>query len=155
MAPRNRTRLPGILIAVVVAAGSVGCGGGGGGSSQAPIDVATLKGLLAAGHGWMCGLEIHQSFYQAQANGNVAVPGGAGDPVLGGHELYCFGYQDDPKYAGGGYFRILNQWGSGPGTWFSPNNFLQIPYDYWTKGFAMDATCLALAPTNPTPEAGR
>ena len=40
MAPRNRTRLPGILIAVVVAAGSVGCGGGGGGSSQAPIDVA-------------------------------------------------------------------------------------------------------------------
>jgi hypothetical protein len=126
-----------------------------------PLDVPTMKSLLAAGHGFMVGFTVCQSFYQAQGNGDVPIPP-AGDKVLGGHENFVMGYADGTKYpdgtalpaGAGGYLIFLNQWGSGPGSWFSPQNRLYVPYSFVTAPapdgsgpMVMDATCLALAPT--------
>lgn len=129
-----------------------------------PVDVATWKNLLAAGHGFMIGYAVCQSLYQAQGNGNVPIPP-AGDKFLGGHENFVMGYQDGTTYPGGtplpagagGYFIFLNQWGSGSADWFSPQNRLYVPYTFlaapvpptqnWSGPCVADATCLALAPT--------
>ncbi|HEX2712190.1 MAG TPA: hypothetical protein VHM88_08210, partial [Candidatus Acidoferrales bacterium] len=131
-----------------------------------PIDVAAWKNLLAAGHAFMTGYAVCQSFYQAQGSGNVPIPP-AGDTIQGGHENFVMGYQDGRTYpdgtplpaGAGGYFIFLNQWGSGPTSWFSPQNRLYVPYSFlaapapnpppnsgWTTCVS-DATCVALAPS--------
>jgi len=125
------------------------------------VDVNTWKTLLAAGHAFMTGYTVCQSFYNGQNTGDVPIPP-AGDKVLGGHENFVMGYADGTTYpdgtalpaGAGGYFIFLNQWGSGPGSWFSPQNRLYVPYSFLAAPapdgsgpMVMDATCLVLAPT--------
>lgn len=128
-----------------------------------PIDVVAWKSLLAAGHAFMTGYAVCRSLYQAQGNGNVPIPP-AGDTLLGGHENFVMGYQDGTAYpngatlpaGAGGYFIFLNQWGSSPADWFSPQNRLYVPYTFpatpaptnsnWSGSCVADATCLVLAP---------
>jgi len=114
-----------------------------------PMDIPSMKQVLANGHAFMLGISVYQSFYNAQSSptGDVPVPP-AGDPALGGHELHCFGYADDLTYAGGGYIRRLNQWAN-----FTPRNFLRLPYAYIGgtgpdgSPLALDNLCGTLAPT--------
>ena len=131
-----------------------------------PVDASAWKSLLAAGHAFIVGYAVYQSFYQAQGNGNVPIPP-AGDKFLGGHENFVMGYQDGTAYPGGaplpagagGYFIFLNQWGSGAADWFSPQNRLYVPYTFlaapaptpdWKGPCVADATCFALAPSAQT-----
>jgi C1A family cysteine protease len=48
------------------------------------------------------------------------------EQFLGGHALFCCGYQDDTDYAGGGYLIVKNSWG----TELFDKGYVYLPYDY-------------------------
>jgi C1A family cysteine protease len=61
----------------------------------------------------------------------------AGENVLGGHAVFCAGYQSDATVPGGGSFIIKNSWGTGwgdAGYFYMPFAFVtpQNVTDAWT-----------------------
>jgi C1A family cysteine protease len=92
--------------------------------------ITTLEGLkqaLAQGHGIVLGIAVYESFesVNAEDTGYIPMPQ-PGERRLGGHALFCCGYQDDTQYAGGGYTIVKNSWG----TEFGDDGYVYLPYDY-------------------------
>jgi len=104
-------------------------------SGIAQIKSALLEGPLVAT------MEVHQSFLNYKGGGpyhNL----GFQDPVLGGHGVGIFRYDDT---LGGGAFSLRNSWGTG---WGKPDKpgWADILYG------EMDSTMYQLTPDGPIPE---
>jgi C1A family cysteine protease len=100
--------------------------------------ITTLSGLkqaLAGGDGCVLGIMVYDSFEspQAHATGRIPMPQ-PGDKPLGGHALFCCGYQDDPQYEGGGYLIVKNSWG----TDFGDHGYIFLPYAYVNPNLMSD-----------------
>lgn len=95
-------------------------------------DLQTLKSVLASGYVASLAIDVYASFEsdEVAANGAVPVPK-AGEECMGGHEVYCYGYNDAL-----GLLLCRNSWGEG---WGDHGNF-SLPYAYWS--YASDSwTC--------------
>jgi C1A family cysteine protease len=89
--------------------------------------VTTLSGLkqaLAGRDGCVIGIQVYESFESPDA-GHIPMPE-PNEQLLGGHALFCCGYQDDSGYEGGGYLIVKNSWGTG----FGDEGYVYIPYAY-------------------------
>ena len=100
--------------------------------------ITTLSGLkqaLAAGNGCVLGVAVYDSFESpdARTTGHVPVPN-PNENLLGGHALFCCGYQDDTQYDGGGYLIVKNSWG----TSFGDQGYVYLPYGYVTPKLMSD-----------------
>lgn len=86
-------------------------------------DIATLRSVLASGYVASLAIDIYASFEsdEVAANGAAPVPK-AGEQCLGGHEVYCYGYNDAL-----GLLLCRNSWGE---DWGDHGNF-SLPYAYW------------------------
>jgi hypothetical protein len=86
-------------------------------------DLQTLKSVLASGYVASLGIDVYESFEsdEVAANGAVPMPK-AGEQCLGGHEVYCYGYNDAL-----GLLLCRNSWGA---DWGDHGNF-SLPYAYW------------------------
>lgn len=74
-------------------------------------DITHLKSVLAARRVFTFAIDVYTSFENAPL-GDVPMPTPAtGDQALGGHDLFAYGYADDPEWPGGGYFNFQNSWG--------------------------------------------
>ena len=96
-----------------------------------------VKTCLASGNGFVLGFEVYNSFEngEVESTGVMPVPI-PGEPLLGGHAVFCCGYCDDSYYYGGGYLIIKNSWGKawGPlgGYFYMPYNAFSSVTDMWT-----------------------
>jgi C1A family cysteine protease len=88
------------------------------------ITLSGLKHALTGGKGCVLGIAVYESFESPQ-NGHIPMPQ-PGEQLLGGHALFCCGYQDDPQYDGGGYLIVKNSWG----TSFGDQGYIYLPYAY-------------------------
>lgn len=85
-----------------------------------------MKLCLASNYTFLYGMTVYESFETSVgADGKVPVPNYASEPVLGGHEILCFGF-DDKKQA----LHIRNSWGS---DWGENGNFW-LPYEMALDG---------------------
>jgi C1A family cysteine protease len=92
--------------------------------------ITTLQGLkqaLAQGDACVLGIVVYSGFESpdAQNSGHVPMPQ-PGEQPLGGHAVFCCGYQDDASYEGGGYLIVKNSWG----TSFGDQGYIYLPYAY-------------------------
>jgi hypothetical protein len=107
--------------------------------------VDTIKRALQQERLVGIGIPVYKSWFESPVvrkygNITVPIPGEVAEPV--GHAVVLVGFQDDPEFAGGGYFIVRNSWdhhwatdsvlGSGYGT---------IPYRYISH-FNWDAWCV-------------
>lgn len=110
-----------------------------------PRSVDTIKRALLQERLVGIGIPVYKSWFESPVvrkygNITVPIPGEVAEPV--GHAVVLAGFQDDPEFAGGGYFIVRNSWdhywaaesvlGSGYGT---------IPYRY-ISNFNWDAWCV-------------
>ena len=94
---------------------------------------------LAGGNGCVLGIKVYASFESdaVAKTGKVPMPA-AGEQLMGGHAVFCAGYQTDSSVAGGGALIVKNSWGTswGDGGYFYlPFAFVQKPgmvSDAWT-----------------------
>jgi len=79
-----------------------------------------MKSCLASGYTFVAGFAVHASFEKNNwlATGAMPTPSAA-EPVLGGHAVLFFGYDDDRKA-----FQARNSWGQ---QWCQGGNFW-FPY---------------------------
>ncbi len=86
-----------------------------------------LKQTLAQGSAAVLGIVVYESFEapKTASSGHVPMPK-PGEQVLGGHAVFCAGYQDDTQYEGGGYLIVKNSWGTG----FGDKGYVYLPYAY-------------------------
>lgn len=96
-------------------------------SYQRVTTLAGAKQVLAQGYGMVIGIRVYESFESSRARetGHIPMPG-PNEQLLGGHALFCCGYQDDSQSAGGGYLIVKNSWGTG----FGDQGYVYLPYDY-------------------------
>jgi C1A family cysteine protease len=100
--------------------------------------VTTLYGLkqaLATGKGCPIGIAVYESFESpgAHKTGHVPMPQ-PGEKRLGGHALFCCGYQDEAKYDDGGYLIVKNSWGDD----FGDKGYVYLPYAYVVPKLMID-----------------
>ena len=104
--------------------------------------IDTLKDSFKDNHIVTFAVPVYKSWYESEETrrtGEVTMPL-SGDSVVGGHCMALVGYQDDPDYAGGGYFILRNSWGEDWG-YESPYGagYGTIPYayidNYWNGGW--------------------
>jgi C1A family cysteine protease len=103
--------------------------------------LTTLTGLkmaLAGQHGCVLGMQVYESFEsdEVASTGKVPMPQ-AGEKLLGGHCVFCVGYQDDVGWDGGGYLIVKNSWGldwGDKGYFYLPNGYVRpkLMSDMWT-----------------------
>jgi C1A family cysteine protease len=84
-----------------------------------------LKTCLASGFGFVFGFSVYSSFetQQVATTGQVSLPQ-RGERLLGGHAVYCVGYDDSIQK-----FICRNSWGT---NWGDKGHFY-IPYSYLTN----------------------
>ena len=84
-----------------------------------------LKTCLADGYGFVFGFSVYSSFetQQVATTGQVSLPV-KGERFLGGHAVFCLGYDDSIQK-----FICRNSWGS---SWGDQGHFY-IPYSYLTN----------------------
>ena len=110
-------------------------------SGTAPATVLTkIKANLSTGLPSVFGFTVYNSIAQAAATGRIPFPTG-GEKVAGGHAVLAIGYDDNLKITNTntgqstkGALIIRNSWGAGWGD----NGYGALPYDYVTKGLAVD-----------------
>ena len=93
------------------------------------LDLPTLKSVLASGYVASMSIEVYESFQMdsVMATGIVPVPE-KGERLDGGHEVYCYGFNDGLKTNNGiGGMLMRNSWGK---DWGIDGNFV-LPYDFW------------------------
>jgi C1A family cysteine protease len=83
-----------------------------------------LKQCLADGYGFVFGFSVYETIESEEVarTGVVPMPK-PGEQMLGGHAVFCVGYDDDRRE-----FIIRNSWGSGWGD----RGHCYLPYDYVT-----------------------
>lgn len=88
-------------------------------------DIDQLKGCLADGRTIVFGISVYNSMMTpaVDKSGNIPMPKGAKDELLGGHAVLCVGYNDSKKR-----FNLMNSWGTGWGA----KGFGTAPYAYLT-----------------------
>jgi C1A family cysteine protease len=88
-------------------------------------DVNQLKGCLAAGYPFVCGITVYDSFESEQvaASGQVPMPA-SNEAVIGGHSIMGVGYDDSQQR-----FIMRNSWGTSWGL----QGYFTIPYAYLTN----------------------
>jgi len=84
-----------------------------------------LKSCLAAGYGFVFGFTVYESFESPEVaqTGQVEMPD-ASEQCLGGHAVFCVGYDDAESK-----FIVRNSWGP---NWGDGGHF-HIPYEYLTN----------------------
>jgi C1A family cysteine protease len=99
-----------------------------------------IKTNLAAGLPSMFGFTVYASIDQAARTGRIPLPG-PGEGVTGGHAVVAAGYDDSLKIRNApngpettGALLIRNSWGTGWGD----RGYGWLPYDYVTRGLAVD-----------------
>jgi C1A family cysteine protease len=87
--------------------------------------ITDLKTCLSLGYGFVFGFTVYESFesQEVASTGIVPIPDFKNESVLGGHAVFCVGY-DDSKNS----FIVRNSWGTG---WGDGGHFY-IPYQYLT-----------------------
>jgi Papain family cysteine protease len=86
-------------------------------------DLMTLRSVLASGYVASLAIDVYESFESADVAANGAVPlPAANEQCLGGHEIYCYGYDDKL-----GLLMCRNSWGA---DWGQDGDF-SLPYGYW------------------------
>jgi hypothetical protein len=91
------------------------------------------------------GIPVYKSWMQSavvRKYGNITMPIPGEVPEAIGHAVALAGYEDDPQFAGGGYFIVRNSWGLNWGT-ASPlgSGYGTLPYRYLAQ-FNWDAWCI-------------
>lgn len=96
-------------------------------------DLETLKGVLRSGYVSSLAIEVYESFETqlVAETGTVPVPAKS-EQFLGGHEVYCYGYDDVRSV-----LLCRNSWGL---DWGAAGDFT-LPYGYWSAGYVMDSWC--------------
>lgn len=93
-----------------------------------------LKTCLASGFGFVLGFSVYEGFESAEvaATGQAELPR-PGEKMIGGHAVFCLGYDD--SLGDHGKFIVRNSWGI---DWGDHGHFY-IPYEYFTNpGLASD-----------------
>lgn len=88
---------------------------------------AQMKACLASGFGFVFGINVYQSFMDAN-DGNIPMPA-PNETLLGGHALLCVGYDDATQRC-----EFRNSWGLSWGK----QGYGTIPYAYLTSAEASD-----------------
>ncbi len=101
-----------------------------------------MKQSLADGNPFIFGIEVYSSFEsQAVAATGVLPPPTNADQVLGGHALFCCGYNDETQY-----YTVLNSWSPEWGD----HGYLYIPYVVMHSDLVSDVfTVLKMEPLDP------
>ena len=88
-------------------------------------DINQLKNCLAEGYTFVFGFTVYESFEgdEVASTGIVTMPD-MNESSLGGHAVYCIGYDDSKKA-----FKVRNSWSV---NWGDGGNFW-LPYDYITN----------------------
>jgi C1A family cysteine protease len=90
-----------------------------------PRVLGQFKGCLAAGHPFVFGFTVYESFESAEvARTGVAPMPGSGEKVLGGHAVLAVGYDDAEQR-----LLVRNSWGDGWGQ----GGYFTLPYAYLTE----------------------
>jgi hypothetical protein len=100
----------------------------------APRDVGAIRSAIAGFHPVAIGIPVFPSWYESavvRKYGNITVPLPGEVPEKIGHAITLVGFEDNPDYAGGGYFIVRNSWGHNWATAgvFGPG-YGTIPYRY-------------------------
>lgn len=103
--------------------------------------LGAIKSNLVAGLPSMFGFTVFNSISQANSSGLIPYPT-PGEKILGGHAIMAVGYDDAVEIPNSnpdgptcrGAFLIRNSWGTGWGQ----QGYGWLPYDYASKGLAID-----------------
>ena len=105
----------------------------GGTPTSRTATLAVMINALATRHPIVLGISVYQSFESAAAlsTGNIPMPGGARDRLLGGHAICLSGYDTTTRR-----FFFPNSWGTSYGN----RGMFTIPFDYVSNwNYAFDA----------------
>lgn len=93
--------------------------------SRVQQSLPQLKGCIASGHPFVCGISVYESFEDESVRRTGVVPMPTmNERLLGGHAVTLCGYDDDvSKFTG------CNSWGENWGD----GGYFQIPYDFLTN----------------------
>lgn len=99
-----------------------------------PRDISAIRKAIAEFHPVAIGIPVYPSWYESavvRKYGNITVPLPGEVPDQVGHAITLVGFEDNPDYAGGGYFIVRNSWGKNWATAgvFGPG-YGTIPYRY-------------------------
>ncbi len=93
-------------------------------------DLNQMKGCLASGYPFVCGIAVYESFESQEVaqSGVVPMPA-ASEHLVGGHAVLAVGYDDSQKN-----FIMRNSWGTGWGL----QGYFMLPYAYLTQSNLAD-----------------
>lgn len=98
--------------------------------------VTDMESCLASGFGFVMGFKVYESFESdaVASTGKMPMPQ-PNEQVLGGHAVFCAGYQCDNSEPGGGHFIIKNSWNTNWGD----QGYFYMPFAYATPELLPDA----------------
>ena len=79
--------------------------------------VHTLKQYITSGNPIAFVIPVYDSWEEngnSRSTGNITLPLPGEEPIAG-HSMVLVGYEDNPDFAGGGYFVVRNSWGTNNG----------------------------------------
>lgn len=99
-------------------------------SSIKPLrGISDIKAELSKGNGVVFGIEVYESFENAK-DGKIPLPNVDKEKNLGGHAVFCLGYDDIKKV-----MIVKNSWGKDWGD----KGYFYLPYEFFKKGLVDDA----------------
>lgn len=98
--------------------------------------LADIQSCLAGGTGVVLGFKVFESFESdaVAKTGKMPMPA-PGEASLGGHAVFCAGYQTNSAFPGGGALIVKNSWGTGWGD----AGYFYMPFDYVRPEYVSDA----------------
>jgi C1A family cysteine protease len=85
------------------------------------IELDAMRACVAAGHPFLFGVKLYESFDGGGNHGHVPLPDPPHDKRAGGHTMLAVGYDDDART-----FIVRNSWGRDWGE----DGYCFLPYDY-------------------------